>query len=152
MARMNRFFFILLQHYTSLAIFPNISTDEAVLLAFKYHISIGPNHILATNWSSSSPVWCHSIIFKFVTRPSDFAPFLKSILRKNPIFLFQSDKAGSTENKGKFSSRRDPQELGRRSHMTLLYLKNNQLIGSISLSIFNISTMQQMALPRTILL
>nr|XP_016483851.1 PREDICTED: putative receptor-like protein kinase At3g47110 [Nicotiana tabacum] len=49
--------FILLHHHTSLAKFPNISTDEAALLALKSHISSSdPNNILATNRSSSSPV------------------------------------------------------------------------------------------------
>ncbi|XP_016451484.2 uncharacterized protein LOC107776148 [Nicotiana tabacum] len=49
--------FILLHHHTSMAKFPNISTDEAALLALKSHISSSdPNKILATNWSSSSPV------------------------------------------------------------------------------------------------
>ncbi|KAM3309260.1 putative LRR receptor-like serine/threonine-protein kinase [Capsicum chacoense] len=44
---------ILLHQNASLA---NISTDEAALLALKSHISSSPNNILATNWSSSSPV------------------------------------------------------------------------------------------------
>ncbi|KAK4368306.1 hypothetical protein RND71_012098 [Anisodus tanguticus] len=49
--------FILLHHHSSIASVPNISTDEAALLAFKSHISSSdPNHILARNWSSSSPV------------------------------------------------------------------------------------------------
>ncbi|PHT89796.1 hypothetical protein T459_04909 [Capsicum annuum] len=50
--------FILLIHFhTSLSTVTNISTDEASLLSFKSHsISFGPNNILATNWSSSSPV------------------------------------------------------------------------------------------------
>ncbi|KAH0747970.1 hypothetical protein KY290_027202 [Solanum tuberosum] len=45
--------FILLHDTTSLA---NISTDEAALLALKSHISSHSNNILASNWSSSSPV------------------------------------------------------------------------------------------------
>ncbi|KAH0657642.1 hypothetical protein KY289_026390 [Solanum tuberosum] len=45
--------FILLHNNTSLA---NISTDEASLLALKSHISSHPNNILASNWSSSTPV------------------------------------------------------------------------------------------------
>ncbi|XP_006358717.1 probable LRR receptor-like serine/threonine-protein kinase At3g47570 [Solanum tuberosum] len=47
---------ILLHHHTLLATLPNISTDEAALLALKSHISSYPNIILASNWSSSSPV------------------------------------------------------------------------------------------------
>jgi len=39
-----------------LATVPNISTDEAALLALKSHISSHPNNILANNWSSSVPV------------------------------------------------------------------------------------------------
>ncbi|KAK4360390.1 hypothetical protein RND71_019342 [Anisodus tanguticus] len=51
------FAFVLLHHFTaSLAIIPNMATDEAALLAFKSHISSDPNNILASNWSSSSPV------------------------------------------------------------------------------------------------
>ncbi|MCD7456735.1 hypothetical protein HAX54_032925 [Datura stramonium] len=49
--------FILLIHvHTSVATVPNISTDEAALLAFKSHISFGPDNIFATNWSSTTPV------------------------------------------------------------------------------------------------
>ncbi|WMV15335.1 hypothetical protein MTR67_008720 [Solanum verrucosum] len=49
--------FILLIHvHTYVSTVPNISNDEAALLAFKSHISYSPNNILATNWSSSSPV------------------------------------------------------------------------------------------------
>ncbi|KAH0657645.1 hypothetical protein KY289_026393 [Solanum tuberosum] len=44
---------LLLHHHTSLA---NIDTDKAALLALKSHISFDPNNILASNWSSSSPV------------------------------------------------------------------------------------------------
>ncbi|KAK4348081.1 hypothetical protein RND71_034420 [Anisodus tanguticus] len=51
------FVFVLLHHFTaSSAIIPNIGTDEAALLAFKSHISSDPNNVLASNWSSSSPV------------------------------------------------------------------------------------------------
>ncbi|XP_069149600.1 probable LRR receptor-like serine/threonine-protein kinase At3g47570 [Solanum lycopersicum] len=46
--------FILLD--ISLSNVPNISTDEAALLELKSHISFSPNNILATNWSSSTPV------------------------------------------------------------------------------------------------
>ncbi|XP_070052458.1 probable LRR receptor-like serine/threonine-protein kinase At3g47570 isoform X2 [Nicotiana tomentosiformis] len=48
--------FILLHDHTSFATVPNISTDEAALLALKSHISFGPNNILARNWSSSGLV------------------------------------------------------------------------------------------------
>ncbi|PHT35572.1 hypothetical protein CQW23_23272 [Capsicum baccatum] len=48
--------FILLHRYAILAIGPNISTDEAALLALKSHISPYRNNILASNWSSSSSV------------------------------------------------------------------------------------------------
>ncbi|XP_070038067.1 probable LRR receptor-like serine/threonine-protein kinase At3g47570 [Nicotiana tomentosiformis] len=49
--------FILLHYHTSLAIVPNISTDEDALLALKSHISSSdPNDIIASNWSSSSSV------------------------------------------------------------------------------------------------
>ncbi|KAM3250820.1 receptor kinase-like protein Xa21 [Capsicum annuum] len=47
---------VLLHNHISMAIVPNISTDEAALLAFKSHISPDPNNIVATNWSSASPV------------------------------------------------------------------------------------------------
>lgn len=47
--------FIILHDHTSLAILPNISTDEAALLALKSHIYCHPN-ILTRNWSSSSPI------------------------------------------------------------------------------------------------
>ncbi|PHU04170.1 hypothetical protein BC332_24992 [Capsicum chinense] len=48
--------FFLLHRYAILAIGPNISTDEAALLALKSHISPYRNNILASNWSSSSSV------------------------------------------------------------------------------------------------
>ncbi|MCD7463267.1 hypothetical protein HAX54_050234 [Datura stramonium] len=48
--------FILLQDNTSLATRPNISTDEAALLALRSHISSDPINILARNWSSSGPI------------------------------------------------------------------------------------------------
>ncbi|XP_009783779.1 probable LRR receptor-like serine/threonine-protein kinase At3g47570 [Nicotiana sylvestris] len=50
--------FILLHYHTSLAIVPSISTDKDALLALKSHISSSdPNDkIIASNWSSSSPV------------------------------------------------------------------------------------------------
>ncbi|XP_059287529.1 probable LRR receptor-like serine/threonine-protein kinase At3g47570 isoform X2 [Lycium ferocissimum] len=47
---------ILLHDHISRAIVPNISTDEAALLALKSHISSDPNNIIARNWTSSSPV------------------------------------------------------------------------------------------------
>jgi LRR receptor-like serine/threonine-protein kinase FLS2 len=34
----------------------NITTDESALLAFKSLITVDPNHILANNWSTSSPI------------------------------------------------------------------------------------------------
>ncbi|XP_049370168.1 receptor kinase-like protein Xa21 [Solanum verrucosum] len=109
--------FILLHHHTSLTFVPNISTDEAALLALKSHISSHPNKKL--------------VFFRPWEIPSSLSNLTKlQVLRIQNNFL-----------QGEI-----PREIGDLRYLTILDLQVNKLTGSIPTSIFNITTLQNVAL------
>ncbi|XP_055829115.1 LRR receptor-like serine/threonine-protein kinase FLS2 [Solanum dulcamara] len=124
--------FILLHHHTSHAIVPNISIDEAALLALKSHISSHPN-ILESNWTSSSPVcsWigvtCSSrhhrvtaLDISSMTLHGTIPPHLGNL-----SFLSSLDISNNTFHGG------FPEELAHLQRLKLINVKSNNLTGTI---------------------
>ncbi|KAH0664899.1 hypothetical protein KY285_026105 [Solanum tuberosum] len=123
--------FVLL--YTSLATVPNISTDEAALLALKSHISSHPNNILASNWSSSSPV-CSWIGITCSSRHNRVTALDISSMQLhgtipphlgNLSFLVSLDISNNTFHGGL------PKEMGHLQRLKLFDIRRNNFTGGI---------------------
>ncbi|XP_047270312.1 LRR receptor-like serine/threonine-protein kinase FLS2 [Capsicum annuum] len=161
--------FILLHHHISLAIVPNISTNEAALLALKSHISSHRNNILARNCNNSFygelPVkLAHLQRLKLISVTSNnFTGNIPSFLSLLPnlrfVYLssnqFSGEIPSSLSNLTKLKELRIqnnflkgeiPRGISDLHYLTILDLQLNELTGSIPTSIFNITMMQNIAL------
>ncbi|KAK4731335.1 hypothetical protein R3W88_024323 [Solanum pinnatisectum] len=126
--------FILLRDHTSLATIPNISTDEATLLALRSHISSHPNNILASYWSSSTPIcrWigitCSSCHHR-VTALDVYSMQLHGTIPLhlgNLSFLISLDISDSTFHGG------FPEELAHLQRLKLINVTSNNFTGANS--------------------
>ncbi|WMV32107.1 hypothetical protein MTR67_025492 [Solanum verrucosum] len=144
--------FILLHHHTSLTFVPNISTDEAALLALKSHISSHPNKKLVffrpclqldrNHLQLPSPT-ITTLSTRFATR---FGSFAEVEIGEIPSSLSNLTKLQVLRIQNNFLQGEIPREIGDLRYLTILDLQVNKLTGSIPTSIFNITTLQNVAL------
>ncbi|KAK8490584.1 hypothetical protein V6N12_073050 [Hibiscus sabdariffa] len=146
----------------------NILTDQSALLTLKDHVTHDPGNILATNWSSSTPVckWfgvsCGSRHRRVTaldlsglglvgTLPShlgnlSFLSFLyitdNSFHDIIPVQLSNLQRLKHIDFGNNSFSGEIPSSLGYLPKLEILVLSENWLSGSIPPSIFNISSLQ----------
>ncbi|KAF3655223.1 putative vacuolar cation/proton exchanger 3-like [Capsicum annuum] len=143
--------FILLIHFhTSLSTVTNISTDEASLLSFKSHsISFGPNNILATNWSSSSPVcsWIgvscssrHHRVVALDISSMQLHEELAHLQRLKLIDVTNNNFTGAI-----------PSFLGLLPNLRIMILSNNQFSGKIPSALTNLTKLEVLRVQRNFL-
>ncbi|XP_015077607.1 probable LRR receptor-like serine/threonine-protein kinase At3g47570 [Solanum pennellii] len=167
-------FFILLHNNTLHATVPNISTDEAALLALKSHIS---NNIIATNWSSSVPVcsWigitCSSRHHRvtaldissmqlYGTIPPHLGnlSFISSLDISNNTFHGDLPQELAHLQRLKFFNTKNnnftgaiPSFLSLLPNLRFLYLSNNQFSGKIPSSLSNLTKLQVLSIQSNFL-
>ncbi|XP_069155066.1 probable LRR receptor-like serine/threonine-protein kinase At3g47570 [Solanum lycopersicum] len=162
-------FFILLHNNILHATVPNISSDEAALLALKSHIS---NNIIATNWSSSVSVcsWigitCSSRHHRvtaldissmqlYGTIPPHLGnlSFISSLDISNntfhgelPLELVRLQRLKFFNTKNNNFTGAIPSFLSLLPNLRFLYLSNNQFSGKIPSSLSNLTKLQVLSI------
>ncbi|XP_004233904.1 probable LRR receptor-like serine/threonine-protein kinase At3g47570 [Solanum lycopersicum] len=164
-------FVLIIFGHTSLSTVPNISTDEAALLALKSHISFSSNNILATNWSSSSPVctWigitCNSRHHRVTTLDissmqlhGTIPPHLGNLSFLVSIIIDNNTFHGELPKELKLISvRRNnftgaiPTFLSLLPELRIVHLSSNQFFGEIPSSLSNITQLQVLDMSKNFL-